>query len=174
MWYLICLRKSMRTLTHLMCKSRKVTPWLIMQLLAQKKLAFKNSKCAKTTRVCLDSRDPANSVVTAKLAFREHFSAQLGGAPATFANLIDKDRADEKHFVSAPLAAKGVELSLPGCSEVAHYNAHSSLGAPGENNICGHIYRRFPYMAASIYFPLVLKSLCRRFPPLQWRGGIPH
>ena len=68
----------------------------------------------------IDNGEPANSVVTEKLVFCEHFSAQLGGAPTTFAHLIDKDRADEKKFGSALVAAKGVELCLPGCSELAH------------------------------------------------------
>ena len=49
-----------------------------------KKKGIANGKCAKTTRVCMDDGLPANSVVTEKLTFREHFGAQLAGTVLPF------------------------------------------------------------------------------------------
>ncbi len=62
-----------------------------------KKKAFANRKCVKTTRVCMDDGHPANSVVTEKLIFREHFGAKLAGTVLPFKALLDKDRVDSSN-----------------------------------------------------------------------------
>ncbi len=57
-----------------------------------KKKAISNRKCVKTTRVCMDDGNPANSVVIEKLIFRDHFGAQLAGTVLPFKALLEKDR----------------------------------------------------------------------------------
>ena len=34
------------------------------------------------------------------------------------------------------------------------------------------MFARFPKALASVYFPIVFKTLCRIHPPFQWRGGM--
>ncbi len=129
-----------------------------------KKKGIANRKCAKTTRVCMDDGLPANSVVTEKLIFREHFGAQLAGTVLPFKALLDKDRIDSLNVTCDASCAEGITECLPGCSELSHFFARSSKGACGENNLPGCIARRFPRLFSFLYFPLVLKSHCRVTP----------
>ncbi len=74
--------------------SRNSSPYGIRR---DKKKAFANRECVKTTRVCMDDGHPANSVVTEKLIFREHFGAKLAGTVLPFKALLDKDRVDSSN-----------------------------------------------------------------------------
>ncbi len=129
---------------------------------------------AESTRVCDSNGEPTNSAVGEKSVVRAHFSEQLGGSSSSLADLILCERKQSMEIQDV-VASTGIGKCLPECCELAHYLSCSNNGATGEHNIRGKIYRRYPRLFASTYFPIVLKTFCRlspRPPPLQWGGGI--
>ena len=136
-----------------------------------------NHNCKNSKRICrIQNEDGriASSVPEEKLFFREMFAEQLGGTTTPFSMLIDKCRREVCSRQMPIAIARHVVSCLLGASSSAHAFAWSSLGAPGEDCILGRIYRLFPRMFSSMFFPLVFKTYCRLDPPLQWRGGLLH
>ena len=132
---------------------------------------FKNNRLLRVT----DSNGVvAKSVAEEKLVFREMFCEQLDGKNVQFSELIKADRDSHRPSGFWNVDIDVVSKCLPSFMEVANSFARVGGGAAGEENIVGKINSVFPCLMACLFYPIVIKSICRLRPPLQWRGGMLH
>ena len=111
---------------------------------------------------------PSSSKMEEKLVFRAHFADQLGGSTSTM-EVAHLATLESLHELVTPAKGIGVSGVLPGLSGLAKLFRSASLGAGGEDRIRGVLSRRFPWVFACLYFPLISKSSCLLSPPsMAW------
>ena len=89
-------------------------------------------------------------------------------------DLIRKERANRSDAIEERLMPS-IGTALPSPSEMISLCSHSpSKKAVGEDLQYCNLYRVFPKLFATLYYPLIFKSIASIRPPLDWRGGMLH
>jgi len=132
----------------------------------------KYSKGKKACRVIGKNGAPAGSLAEEKCLFKEHFTWLLNGMSCSFEELVDIDLAAVESALEISPDTLNI-LDFPSLLDLAdQFAKRNPSKAFGENLLNGSLYKRFPFLLACIYYPLVFKIHARIRPPIQWKGGM--
>eukprot|EP00973_Karenia_brevis_P046063 6380325-Karenia_brevis.AAC.1 len=133
------------------------------------------SKSASVFMSSLDG-EPAKTFVDHKRHFQQYFAQLTSAATSTYSSHVDRYRSSyQQGLLAASVCGRHecrVDPSLfVSQTQLTSKFAHMKPKGLGENRLGGELFKVHPQLFSSIYHPIVTKSICSVFMPLQWVGG---